>query len=70
MSNPQMTVRQLHAALTKILREHADRPVTIWLPGSKIDLHGVIGPMAEPRGGPVEVLIEGNLRDGSALGNE
>lgn len=67
--NPQMTVKQLMEALTKAVAKEGsivlDMPVTIWLPGSKIDLACVMGIM--PNVAPGELLIEGNLREGSAL---
>jgi hypothetical protein len=59
-----MTVRALAEALAELVEKHGDVPVTIWLPGSKIDLHQMIG--YYPHTG--EVLIEGNVREGSALG--
>lgn len=64
MSNPQMTVRQLREALAKIDRMYDDIPVVIWLPGSRIDLHQFMGSTVGNNG---ELLIEGNLREGSAL---
>jgi hypothetical protein len=67
-----MTVEQLRAELA-LLGPAADKmPVVIWLPGSRIDLGNVIGISRvkiapnEARGEP-EFLIEGNLREGSAL---
>jgi hypothetical protein len=63
--NPKMSIRDLHLALGKLIESQGDAigklPVTIWLPGSYIDLHQVM------RVKDGELLIEGNLREGSAL---
>jgi hypothetical protein len=64
MTNPKMTVAQLRERLSCISAEHDNAPVTVWLPGSRIDLAGFITLKANLDG---EVLIEGNLRPGSAL---
>lgn len=55
---PQMTVRELIAALTQM---PLDREVKVWLPGSRIALERVF---CRPSG---EVLIEGNIEPGSML---
>lgn len=63
-TNPQMTVRQLADALAKeVAAGNGALPVSIWLPGSLIDLHQMMGSRIKAG----EVLIEGNLREGSAL---
>lgn len=67
-TNPQMTVKQLLTAMTAALATHGDVPVSVWLPGSLVDLHQVMGIM--PRIGGDSLLIEGNLREGSALSGE
>lgn len=61
--NPQMTVKQLRDALKTFAPEFDDAPITIWLPGSRIDLHQLMGHKLVKG----ELLIEGNLREGSAL---
>lgn len=62
-ATPKMTVNQLKEALNRIPAEYGELPVSIWLPGSRVDLHQLMGltPKAD------EILIEGNLREGSAL---
>lgn len=62
-----MTIGELRAALAKIDAMHDSEIVSVWLPGSRVDLSGTIfmGPESGPF--PKEYLIEGNVRDGSAL---
>jgi hypothetical protein len=62
-TNPQMTVAKLREQLNAIEAKYGNMPVTIWLPGSRIDLHQVMS-LVPMKG---EILIEGNVRDGSAL---
>lgn len=66
-TNPQLTVTQLLTALTSALAKYGDVPVTVWLPGSLIDLNRPIGQMPSIAGD--SLLIEGNVRSGSALGD-
>jgi hypothetical protein len=59
-----MTLNQLREALNNIETKYGNCPVTVWLPGSRVDLAGLITPDKPSYG---ELLIEGNLREGSAL---
>lgn len=67
MSNPRITIGELRDALAKVDRKHDGQTVAVWLPGSRIDIAGPIrlGPAVGHF--PAEMLIEGNLREGSAL---
>lgn len=60
MSIPQMTVKDLRDSLALLGPGHDNKPVKVWLPGSKIALHQMmkIGD---------SILIEGNVEPGSAL---
>ncbi len=58
-----MKLRQLRAALAKVDASHDDKEVLVWLPGSIIDLGEGLMSITDKRG----VLIEGNVRRGSAL---
>jgi hypothetical protein len=60
-----MTLNQLIAALQRIEPKYGNHPVVVWLPGSRIDLHALMGETKPVMDG--EVLIEGGLREGSAL---
>lgn len=62
MDLPKMTVGQLVSALQNLPSE---LEVKVWLPGSRIKLVGVIGPMKKYDA----VMIEGNIEPGSALGD-
>lgn len=65
-----MTVRELREALRQLPPFHDETPITIWLPGSRVDLYQVIGVHSRahsPDEKDVELLIEGNLREGSVL---
>jgi hypothetical protein len=59
----RLTVRQLSERLAKLPPHVQDLPAVVWLPGSRIDVAGLIGEFKDHG----EVLIEGNLRPGSAL---
>lgn len=61
-----MTIKQLRAALAQLSSSDDDKKVVIWLPGSRIDLEGYIMPVADKNG---DLMIEGNVRAGSALDN-
>lgn len=63
MANPTMTIGDLRKVLAKLPAEHDGKPFAIWLPGSRIDVHGEFIVM----GG--NALLEGNVREGSALGS-
>lgn len=56
-----MKVRELIAALQKLSEEEQEMEVMAWLPGSRIEFSSVIGATHH------QVLIEGNLADGSVL---
>lgn len=62
-----ITVSQLRGALSELSTDFDDTPIVVWLPGSIIDLGGAdnqpIMGVSDPRG----VLIEGDVREGSAL---
>jgi hypothetical protein len=64
-ANPKMTVAQLREALNNIETKYGNCVVSIWLPGSLIDLAGLMSSRPNLKEG--EILIEGNLREGSAL---
>jgi hypothetical protein len=62
-----ITIKQLRAALRNVHTRHDNKEVEVWLPGSRIYL-------AQPGDSPPaffehegKMLIEGNLRPGSAL---
>ena len=58
-----MKVKELKKLLDKLPSRMDDHDVVVWLPGSRIELSGSV------RGHGIsakEVLIEGNLRPGSA----
>jgi hypothetical protein len=57
------TVKQVRDELMKLDPALDDHQLVVWLPGSKIDLHGTALVMKNT----TEVLIEGNVREGSAL---
>ena len=56
-----MTLKELRESIAQIGIGHDNKEVVIWLPGSKIDLQTTL----MLRDG--EILIEGNVRAGSAL---
>lgn len=56
-----MTVKELRDSLKLLGKGHDNAEVVIWLPGSKIDLSTTL----MLRDGAI--LIEGNVRPGSAL---
>ena len=58
------TVKQLREALALLGSAHDDKPVEIWLPGSRIKLNQT----AFLRDGCL--MIEGNVKPGSALSAE
>jgi hypothetical protein len=60
-----MTVKELREALDKLGRGYDSRDIIVWLPGSKIDLQPSIFVRANEHKG--DVMIEGNVRPGSAL---
>lgn len=60
-----MTLKQLREHLAKVPEKYDDLQVKVWLPGSTIRL----GPMlVEPYHG--NILLEGNVDPGSALGRK
>lgn len=62
-----MKIKQLRDQLVDLDRRHDDKDVTIWLPGSRIDLCNSLMMVREGDG---EIMIEGNVRRGSALDAE
>ena len=58
-----LTVRQLREALAQLGKGYDDFVVETWLPGSYIELEAALIPDV----GRNLVLIEGNLKPGSAL---
>lgn len=58
-----VTVKQLRDALAALGPAYDDKEVLVWLPGSRIELATTILPALRTEG----VLIEGNVRAGSAL---
>ena len=62
-----MKVKELKAALAKLDAKYDDKDVVVWLPGSRIDLTGTPKVYHADKGLPPALLIEGNLREGSAL---
>lgn len=56
-----MTLKELRESIAQIGPGHDNKPVVIWLPGSRIDLQATL----MLRDG--EIMIEGNVRAGSAL---
>ena len=56
-----MTLKNLRELLNAVPLDQEHLEIEVWLPGSRITLHG-----APILGGPA-VLIEGNLKPGSAL---
>lgn len=61
MANPTMTIGDLRKLLAEFDPKHDHKTLAIWLPGSRIDVHGPFLDMGNA------VLLEGNLREGSAL---
>ena len=57
----KMTLKDLREALALLGTGHDNKPVVVWLPGSHIDLETTLF----LRDGAV--MIEGNVRPGSAL---
>jgi hypothetical protein len=68
--NRTLTIGELRNNLARIDRRHDGEIIAVWLPGSRIDLGG--GIFRAPRSGPFPsgFVIEGNVREGSALGEE
>lgn len=66
-TNPTMTLRELKKQLASIDPKYDDVAITVWLPGSRVDLASV---MLRSPGKDGELLIEGNVRRGSALDSE
>lgn len=65
-----MTIRELRAELAKIDPAFDSNHVVVWLPGSVIDLGNTFmfkGVPSTKHGG---IMIEGNVRAGSALDRE
>jgi len=60
-----MTIKELRKALSFLDKGHDDKQLVVWLPGSKIDLDTSFMLRASSIGD--EILVEGNLREGSAL---
>jgi hypothetical protein len=56
-----MTLKELRESIAQIGTGHDNKQVVIWLPGSKIDLQTTL--MLRDN----EIMIEGNVRAGSAL---
>jgi hypothetical protein len=57
----KMTLKDLREAIAQIGTGHDNKPVVVWLPGSKIDLNNTL----MLRDGLI--MIEGNVRPGSAI---
>lgn len=68
------TIKQLREALKAVDKKYDDETVSVWLPGSRVDLGGPDGTLSIRPGPAVgkfksDMLIEGNLREGSVLGS-
>jgi hypothetical protein len=59
-----VTVKELRESLAEFGEAYDNCEVDVWLPGSYIQLECVLRPSGD------KVLIEGNLRPGSALGDD
>lgn len=60
-----MTIKELREALALLTVKDDAKQLVVWLPGSRIDLCSKL--MIRDVPGCDEVLIEGNVRPGSAL---
>lgn len=62
----EMTVGMLRKSLEQLGSGYDNKPLRIWLPGSRIQLSTTILPNSDSDGG--SVMIEGNVMLGSTLG--